>query len=82
MKGQGNKDNIIEFERFMWARTAYGVVDILRLDYPGGYRIAKGIELLKRVVAEDRARQAMIATVACESRDEAAAIEACLAGTA
>ena len=65
---------------FIAARSAFTAVDILRLNYPGGYRIAKGLDLMKRIVAEKRARPVVIATVDCESRDEAAAIQACLNG--
>lgn len=67
-------------DRSSAAHSAFKAADILHLNYPGGYRNAKGLDLMKRIVAEKRARPVVIATVDCESRDEAAAIQACLNG--
>lgn len=77
---KSNHANIVATERLMSAQVAFSAADILRLNYPGGYRIARGLDLMKRIVAEKRARPVVIATVDCESRDEAAAIQVRLNG--
>lgn len=59
-------------------KNTFAFAEVVRVTYPGGFCIAKGEALLKRIIRENQSRHVMIAEVDVSSRAIAMDLRAAL----